>query len=55
VNEDLFPHTVTDKAGAFDSEVLVQGASWRHTPAAAGTVDYGCTFHPTMAGRLEVR
>ena len=55
VNKDLFPHTVTAKGGAFDSDVLVQGSSWRYTPKRAGTFPYTCTFHPTMAGRLEVR
>lgn len=57
VNEDLFPHTVTAKATApaFDSGAIVTGASWRLTPAASGDIDYACTFHPTMTGRLEVR
>jgi plastocyanin len=61
VNEDLVPHTATAAAKAtaqpraFDSDVLVQGASWRFTPTAAGTLDYACTFHPTMTGRLEVQ
>jgi plastocyanin len=55
VNEDLFPHTVTGAGKAFDSDVLVQGKSWRHTPKKAGTFDYACVFHPTMTGRLQVR
>lgn len=54
VNADLFPHTVTGTAGGFDSDALVQGASWRLTPTAPGAFDYACTFHPTMTGRIEV-
>ena len=55
VNKDLFPHTVTGAGGAFDSDVLVQGTSWRYSPKKAGGFDYACVFHPTMKGRLEVR
>ena len=55
VNKDLVPHTATSASGGFDSDVLVQGRSWRYTPRTAGGFDYACTFHPTMRGRLEVR
>jgi plastocyanin len=55
VNKDLFPHTVTGAGGAFDSDVLVQGTSWRYTPKDVGAFDYACVLHPTMRGRLEVR
>jgi plastocyanin len=55
VNADLLPHTATATGGAFDSDVIVRGARWRFTANAAGDIDYACTFHPTMTGRLEIR
>ena len=53
VNKDLIPHTATATSKAFDSKVLAAGASWRLTVTSAGTTDYRCLFHPTMAGRIE--
>jgi len=52
-NKDLFPHTVTSK-GAFDSDVLVNGKSWRLVARRKGTFDYACVFHPVMKGRLTI-
>jgi plastocyanin len=54
VNKDLIPHTATAKGGRFDSKAIAAGASWRFKATAKGAVDYGCLFHPTMTGRLEV-
>jgi plastocyanin len=54
VNKDLIPHTATARSKAFDSKVLAAGASWRLTVTAKGPIDYGCLFHPTMTGRIEV-
>jgi plastocyanin len=53
VNKDLIPHTATARGGAFDSAVVAAGASWRFTVKAKGATDYGCTFHPTMTGRID--
>ena len=55
VNKDLIPHTATAKGGAFDSKVLPAGASFQFTAAKTGGFDYACQFHPTMAGRIDVR
>jgi plastocyanin len=55
VNTDLFPHTVTAAAHAFDSGSIAAGASWTHVARKAGEYAYGCTFHPTMKGILEVQ
>jgi plastocyanin len=52
-NKDLIPHTATAKDGAFDSDTLAAGASWRFTVTAKGATDYVCRFHPTMAGRID--
>lgn len=55
INKDLFPHTVTADAHAFDSRSIAANASWSYAPAKAGNYPYGCTFHPTMHGALTVQ
>ena len=49
----MIPHTATVRSGAFDSETLAAGASWRLTVAAQGVTAYACRFHPAMTGRFE--
>jgi plastocyanin len=53
-NKDPFPHTVTSKAGGFDSGTLLPDKSWRLTPKKKGEFDYICSLHPTMKGTLRV-
>jgi plastocyanin len=53
-NQDFFPHTAT-AAGRFDSASIDVGKSWRWEARAAGAIDYVCTLHPTMKGRIIVR
>jgi plastocyanin len=53
VNTDPFPHTATS-AGVFDSGSIDPEKSWKVVTARKGTLDYICTFHPTMKGRLTV-
>ena len=55
VNKDLFPHTVTAAARAFDSGSIAAGASWTYVAGKTGEYAYGCTFHPTMKGILKVQ
>ena len=55
VNKDLFPHTVTAAAHAFDSGSTAAGASWTYVADKTGEYAYGCTFHPTMKGILKVQ
>jgi plastocyanin len=55
VNKDLFPHTVTAAAHAFDSGSIASGASWTYVAGKTGEYAYGCTFHPTMKGILKVQ
>jgi plastocyanin len=56
-NKDSVPHTLTDKANhKFDSGT-VNGSGGTATftaPSAPGTYNFGCTFHPSMAGKLVV-
>lgn len=55
VNKDLFPHTVTSAAKAFDSGGIAASGSWSFTPRKAGDYAYGCTFHPTMKATITVQ
>ena len=54
-NKDLFPHTVTAAAHAFDSRNIAAGASFTYVAAKTVEYAYGCTFHPTMKGILKVQ
>jgi plastocyanin len=54
-NNDLFPHTVTAKSGAFDSHEIKPGESWTYRAAKASELDYVCSLHPTMKAVLRVR
>ena len=55
VNHDIVPHTATAKDGHWDSPPLQPGARWDTVIVTRGREPYGCRFHPTMAGELEVR
>ena len=55
VNKDPFPHTVTSKAGRFDSQQIQPGASWKYRAVRKGTFDYVCSLHPTMTGRIRIQ
>lgn len=54
-NHDPVPHTVTDRAGAFDSGQIESGSSWTFTATQAGEFTYYCTLHPRMEGNLAVK
>jgi plastocyanin len=54
VNKDLFPHTATADAKAFDSHDIAPNASWAYVAHHGGEYSYGCIFHPTMKGMLTV-
>jgi plastocyanin len=56
VNKDPFPHTVTSKAGRFDSGAIAPDASWKLVARRQrGELPYVCTYHPTMTGTLRVK
>lgn len=55
VNKDLFPHTATAAAKAFDSHEIPANGSWSYVARTAGEYAYGCTLHPTMKAKLVVR
>lgn len=54
-NKDFFPHTVTARNLQFDSHILAEGRSWKHTAKERGEFPYFCTLHPTMTGLLIVK
>jgi plastocyanin len=55
VNKDLFPHTVTAGSKLFDSGSIAANSSWSYTVSKKGEIDYSCTFHPTMKGKIRVQ
>ena len=55
LNRDLVPHTASAVDRSFDSGRIEPGQRWSLVLTTAGVVDYGCAYHPTMQGRLEVR
>jgi plastocyanin len=55
INKDLFPHSATANAKAFDSQAIAPNASWTWLAPKPGTYTYVCTFHPTMKGTITVQ
>jgi plastocyanin len=55
VNKDPFPHTATATNKMFDSGSIAANAAWSYTVTKTGEIEYGCTFHPTMKGKITVQ
>jgi len=54
-NNDMFPHTATARAGAFDSREIQPGKTWRlGIPKRGRLFEYYCVLHPAMKGALRV-
>lgn len=53
-NLDDIPHAVAEKALSFRSKALDTGDSYTATFDKPGTVEYFCTLHPHMTGRITV-
>lgn len=51
-NEDDAPHNVV--GGPIESETYGKGESFTFTPEEPGTIEYVCTIHPGMQGKLIV-
>jgi plastocyanin len=51
-NGGAIAHTVT--GDGFDSGSMAPGDTFTFTAEKAGSVSYVCTFHPGMAGTIEV-
>jgi plastocyanin len=52
-NNDTVPHTIT--AAGFDSGTFQPGATYSHKFDTAGVVDYKCSIHPQMTGKVTVQ
>jgi plastocyanin len=59
VNRDMFAHNVTATGAAAAAGVksgdLQPGQRWRHTVRQGEVLDYLCTLHPVMTGRVEAK
>ena len=53
INEDSVTHTVTGTA--INSGPLEKGKSFKQTFNEMGTIDYSCTQHPYMKGKVIVK
>jgi len=60
VNNDFVPHTVTEgvpggsSASKFDSGIMGPGQTFKHTFTGSGSVNYFCSIHPFMTGRVLI-
>jgi plastocyanin len=54
-NEDVVPHTATDRGKHFDSGSIEPGGSWSYVANRKGTYFYYCAYHPNTKGKLVVR
>lgn len=54
VNKDVVPHTAT-ATGRFESKNIAAGQRWTWKAGKAGRHEYLCTYHPGMAGVIEVK
>ena len=54
-NKDIVAHTVTAKAGAFDSKVIPPGGTFKYVAKRKGEFLYMCSLHQPMTGDLKVR
>jgi plastocyanin len=54
-NDDAVEHNVTSQSGEkISSPNFGKGATFSFTPTKAGTIDYVCTIHPGMNGKIVV-
>ena len=54
-NADSVAHTATQDGGGFDTGLIPSGGtSAPITLTASGTINYHCSFHPSMVGTLSV-
>jgi plastocyanin len=55
VNEDDIPHTIAESNRAFKSKVLDTDDSFSYTFSTPGEVDYFCSLHPHMTGKIIIK
>jgi plastocyanin len=54
VNKDVIAHTATAKDGQWNV-VIAPNEKGRLVLATPGTIDYYCTYHPNMTGKIVVQ
>ena len=54
-NEDIFPHDIKAKDGAFRSKDLAPQQSYKWVARKRGSYPYVCTLHPVMTGTITVK
>jgi plastocyanin len=55
VNEETIEHNAVDEQGGrFKSELFGKGQTFTTTIDEPGTIDYVCTVHPGMTGKLTI-
>jgi plastocyanin len=54
VNNDDIPHVVAEKDRKFRSQALDTGDSFTQTFTVPGTIEYYCSIHPMMTGKIIV-
>jgi len=54
LNHDIAPHTATENDWNWDTGELAKGESLAVQFNEPGSIDYFCTFHPHMKGRIAV-
>ena len=54
-NNDDIPHAVGAKDLSWKSKAMDTGDTFSHTFEKAGTIDYFCTLHPHMQGKIVVK
>ena len=53
-NESIQHNVVAEKGADFESELLDQDQTFEFTPEDEGTIEYVCTLHPGMDGKVTV-
>ena len=54
-NNDIVAHTVTSQTGAFDSNLIPPGGTWKFVVKKTGAFGYKCSYHPTMTATFKGR
>jgi plastocyanin len=54
-NKDIVAHTVTEKAGLFDSKIMPPGSTFKFVARKKGDFGYLCSLHQPMTGDVKVR
>lgn len=52
-NQDSMAHRISGEG--FNSDVLSKGQSFSFAPSTTGTINYICSIHPSMKGKIIVQ